>query len=243
MNPLIVLSMLGWILVSMSAARIFELGSRERSLFLPVSFLAGTFVVVVAPRFLSPAVLICLIGILGASLRPLADIFRRVRDEHDRNLLSGVLDELILTMKAGRSLKFAIIEVSDRTPGRLSRIFREIAARLDHGGSAGGMRGLSAELMSEFGRAHRSSAKVVDQIVSFRRICRVRTSFRRKSGQVTAQTRAQAAISCLLYAPLVIFHFNQADEPWNSRLAVSLGAFCCAQIWIHLGSRRVKWTV
>jgi Flp pilus assembly protein TadB len=243
MNPLIALSALGWILFSMSAARIFELGSRERSLFAPVSFFAGTLLVSVAPRFLSPVVLLCLIGILGASLRPLAEFFRRFLDEKDRKSLPALLDELVLTMKAGRSLRFALIEVSGRTNERLGRVLREISARLEHGASVEGMRGLSLELMREMARIHRSNVKVVDQVASFRRICRVRENFRRKSGQVTAQTRAQAAISFLLFAPLVGFHFHQSDEPWNARLALALGLFLAAQAWIHFGSRRVRWTV
>lgn len=243
MNPLIALSALGWILFSMSVARIFELGPRARSLFAPVSFFAGTLLVSVAPRFLSPVVLLCLIGILGASLRPLAEFFRRFLDERDRAALPALLDELVLTMKAGRSLRFALVEVSDRTKGRMGRVLREIAARLEHGASMDGMRGLSLELMREMSRIHRSQVKVVDQVVSFRRICRVRANFRRKSGQVTAQTRAQAAISFLLFAPLVVFHFHQSEDPLNGRLALAVVMFLGAQAWIHFGSRRVKWTV
>lgn len=243
MFPIIIMTTLGWILLSVSVLRTISLEARSKSLFASALFSAGLVVVIVGPRILSPVVLLCLIGIIGIGLRPSVRFLRRFLDEREQMELPMVLDELILAMKAGKNLRTATSEVGRRTSGRLGKLFREIGARLERGADPPAWQGLSGEIVGEIIKAYRANTKVIDRLIAYRRRCRARANFRRKSGQVTSQTRAQAIISLAIYVPMIFIHESQAEEGMSFRLPLSLALFVAAQIWIHIGARRIRWTV
>jgi Flp pilus assembly protein TadB len=184
-----------------------------------------------------------IVGVLGLSLSPIRHIRRIYFEKRMHESLLGLLDEVILSMRSGHSLRITLEIVGNRHPGLIGHIFIEIARRLEHGSGSDGLHGISLELMTEFARAHQSNVKIIDQICLYRRTCRIKSNFRRKSGQVTAQTRMQSVLTCVLYAPLLGFYIFSVQQPFSSRLFLSVGLFSVAQVWIHFGSRRVKWCI
>lgn len=183
----------------------------------------------------------CLIGALALILRGASRFFHRHAEIALLEALPSFLDRAILSMKAGRPLKTALRESARELSPSLARRWHEISDRLEFSGSDDGL----SPTEREFLRALRSAggAKVIDRLEAWRHSARLREEFRRKSGQITLQARAQAALAAFLFVPVFFWNVFGVERPSFRRCALAVSLFALAQVWIHVASRRWKWTV
>ena len=239
----ILVPMLGSLLLMMSVRRmsvIKALSERGHRAFFVT---AGFFPLIALAINTSPLVLWCLIGCLVMFLRGLDTFFRRLSPDFSLENALELLDQVILSMKSGRSLRNSLQEAT-RTFSKheMSRVLQELVARLEHGGDFSESSPIAREFLREIRLIEAKGTKMIAAFESFRSLVRTRFIFRRRSGQVTLQTRVQAGVSCLLFAPLLFFQARSGTF-FSARTAISVALFVTAQVWIHFLSRRHTWKV
>jgi hypothetical protein len=156
-----------------------------------------------------------------------------------------ILDQLLLTVQTGASLRSAIKSHVERERGwrhyELMKAYSQLIL-VDEAAS------LSSEvlrdLFEELKWIDQSRTRVLEQLKSLRWHYKVQEDFRRKSVQVAQQTRIQAfVVSCLYVALLAfnIFHFGFLE---NIKLILaSLFLFSIGVVSVFILGRRIKWKV
>lgn len=101
-----------------------------------------------------------------------------------------------------------------------------------------------ARLVSELRWIDSESSTPVRSLSELRERLRNETKIRRRSGQATAQTRAQSIVMTLLFVALAIFSMSffgsSAVVRW---ILLSAPLFFVGSIWIWRGGRTIRWTV
>lgn len=234
---------LGGLLLMLSAHRIFNeqvtCAKKRRALFVT----AAIFPILMTWLGLPSFVLWVLIGTLFLILRGSHHFFYRFPSDLSLENALQLLDQVILSMKSGRSFRTAIKE-SMRAFSRqkMSRVLQEIIERMEHGGRLGTAQPIAREILDEFLAIEASGARMIASLENLRSSFRMKFIFRRRSGQVSLQSRLQAAISSLLYMPLLFFHVR-SGHLFELRTLISIMLFVFAQAWIHMLARRFRWTV
>ncbi|HRO66435.1 MAG TPA: hypothetical protein PL182_02600 [Pseudobdellovibrionaceae bacterium] len=239
----ILVPMLGSLLLMMSVRRMSvakALSERKHRAFFVT---AGFFPLVALAINTSPLVLWCLIGSLVLFLRALDTFFRRFSTDFTLENALELLDQVILSMKSGRSLRNSLQDaVRTFSKHEMSRVLQELVARMEHGGDFSKSQPIAREILREIRLIDAKGTKMIAAFESFRSLVRTRFIFRRRSGQVTLQTRVQAGVSCLLFAPLLFFQLRSGNFS-DVRTVISVILFVVAQVWIHFLSRRHAWKV
>lgn len=226
--------MIGLLIVLASAPRTTFTRARDRVLL-------GVFVFLCALTTKNPFITWCLIGAIAAFLRG-ASRFFHLRDEKALSeALPHFLDRVILSLKAGRPLKIALRESARELSPPARKKWAEISDRLEFSGSDDDLSRSDRELLRGFRDA--GGGKITERLEAWRSSVRLREEFRRKSGQVTLQIRAQAALASLLFAPAFVWNVFGTDHPSVQRCVIAAVLFAAAQIWIHFGFGRWAWTV
>ncbi|MBL7689534.1 MAG: hypothetical protein JNJ49_15965 [Bdellovibrionaceae bacterium] len=100
-----------------------------------------------------------------------------------------------------------------------------------------------ARLVSELRWIDRESPTPVRSLNDLRERLRNETKIRRRSGQATAQTRAQSIVMTLLFVALAIFSMSFFGTSEVVRwILLSAPLFIVGSIWIWRGGRRIRWT-
>ncbi|MBX3033724.1 MAG: type II secretion system F family protein [Bdellovibrionaceae bacterium] len=239
----IVVPMLGSLLLMMSVQRMSVMKALSEHKHRAFFVTAGFFPLIALAINTSPLVLWCLIGSLLVFLRVLDAFFRRFSPDFSLENALELLDQVILSMKSGRSLRNSLQDaVRTFCRHEMSRVLQELVARLEHGGDFSKSQPLAREFLREIRLIEAKGTKMIAAFESFRSLVRTRFIFRRRSGQVTLQTRVQAGVSCLLFAPLLLFHLR-SGKFLDARTLISVVLFVIAQLWIHFLSRRYTWKV
>lgn len=226
--------MLGLPLVLMSVPRKFVERSRRR-VFLAVIILLC--VITTKNALLSWS----LIGAFALILRGASRFFQFRAEKALIEALPLFLDRVILNLKAGKALKQALRESARELSPAAKERWNEISDRLDLAGSDDDLSPAERELLRGFRNV--GTAKVTERLEGWRHSLRLREEFRRKSGQVTLQVRAQAALAIFLFAPVFLWNVFGVEHVSIRRCATALALFVLAQVWIHVVFRRWKWTV
>lgn len=90
----------------------------------------------------------------------------------------------------------------------------------------------------------KSESRVGEQLEMFKRGLKVKVSFIRRTEQVTRQIKAQAMVSCLVYALIFTLSYYQLNL-MDSFLTViaSLGLFLTGIFTIFRFGKKIKWTI
>lgn len=147
------------------------------------------------------------------------------REHSRRRIESEFLDAMILEMRAGRSFRAALSELSSVARGS------EFALCLRE-----------ARVVAEIAQIERVSHQALERLLLWRRRIRLESDFRRRFGQVSAQVRAQGLVIALLFA--AIFIFNLRRGAWlhdSTAMMTSVALFGLGLVLIFRLGGRVKW--
>lgn len=167
---------------------------------------------------------------------------RRGRDLTMEEALSA-LDRVLLSVKSGRSLRSALREISEeKGPPATVKLWKSFRERFEHGGGFDSSQLLSGEILAELRLTEKRGTRATESLESLRSNLRLRLEFRRRSGQLTLQTRLQAFLASFLYLPLLCWQFFEGNF-FRQRTLISFSLFLVSQIWIHWLSKRFQWKV
>lgn len=170
-------------------------------------------------------------------------IERRIRFKE--KFLSN-LNVIILKMKSGKSFRNALLELIDSCERHESLLFSELyngvvflhqIERLEKN------RFLKTVLF-EFQAVDMQPHMALRRLTSLRDKIRLEENFRRKSGQVSAQARAQALVLSVIYFALMVFVLRTFGWDQNRNLILtSVFLFGTGLIGVFRIGRGIKWKV
>lgn len=176
---------------------------------------------------------------------------RQARVEND---LPKWLGNLIMRMRMGRSLEASLEEELSKnhssTRFHMLAIARVVSFSPQNDSipsSRDSLVSLPPKIRSiaeELRRINLLPSRQIEELERWRSRIRDSETFRRKSNQAMAQTRAQALVLGLIYVALAGFAvaaFGWATVRGSMRVSVPL--FITGVFWIWRGGGRVKWTV
>ena len=239
------ISLFGHLLISHSITRIAEeFAFPHRMIRL---FELGNLFLIAVLLFLpsSSVMLWLLIGILLISLKFFPPILRFFLLRSLRRSLIPFFDAIILSLHAGRSFRTAVAEAIEmQTPWVKIQLHEMMMSIMKTETAINVKSALLKALQEEFAEIDRSKSRCLEQMMALRREYKMIEEFRRRSVQVTHQTRLQAIIVTALYAGLlsfVIVQFGFKDH--RTVIFLSLLLFAGGLIWIFLMGKRLKWKV
>ncbi len=162
-----------------------------------------------------------------------------------RDNIVSILDELVLRLRVGGSLRESIAQTSQRREGLLRLVLDEIYTSIIYPKEQNSHADpLVANLIEELKAIDKSAAKSVQQLQSLRSRYKTEERFRRKSGRALAQVRAQSFILSILYFCLLVgsaWYFGFRTHAWL--YLISFVLFALGLLWVYLGGRSLKWKV
>jgi Flp pilus assembly protein TadB len=209
--------------------------------------LFGAMSVICSCYFPSVAVIAVVIYVMTALSLPQGIRWRRLA-EFERSKVH-FLSHLVMRMKTGESLRTAlsgvVVECQYRQPV-LVFFYQQLQTSLLMGEVSRSLCKMRAveELARALIRAEKSSHHCVSRLQSLRELYQKRSDFRRRSGQVTTQLRAQAVLLALLYFALSIGMFwEYGTEKYIELRLLSLLLFFLGIIMIFYLGRRLRWKI
>jgi Flp pilus assembly protein TadB len=156
------------------------------------------------------------------------------------------LSLVILKMKSGKSFRHAFSETITESDPYLREklaeindlvVFSQQHALTQH-------TAFIRHLVCELRLADQAPHASLKRLQTFRDRLRGEDDFRRRSGQVLRQIRAQSLLMVGLYVAVMAFVIRQFGfRPHIRLISVSLLLFTLGISWIWLGGRRLKWKV
>ncbi len=158
-----------------------------------------------------------------------------------------IITRLILKMKAGRAFRQAlaeiIAEVDPHMRATLSEV-RDLVVFSQHDATETAESPLLRSIVHEFRLVDSLPHAALRRLIVFREKNQTENEFRRKSGQVLHQIRAQSLLLGGLYLAVLGFVSHQFGAMKHVQLIfASLILFSMGQFWIWWGGRRWKWKV
>ncbi|MNT27442.1 hypothetical protein D3C72_1630730 [compost metagenome] len=203
------------------------------------------FVVSGAILHSEPFILWLFIGILLISLKFSPKILRFILERRLATAIIPFLDAVILGLQAGQSFRSSLHAAIESQSGWIRNQLRDLYNSVVMSDEVIDLKSaLLADLREEFREIDRSQMKCADQLRALRRQLKMREDFRRRSGQVTQQIKAQAIIVTALFCALAGFVIAQFGWKEHAKLILlSSAVFILGLIWIFLMGRRFKWNV
>lgn len=159
----------------------------------------------------------------------------------------SVLTRLILKMKSGRAFRQALSEIIDEVdPQMRSSLLeaRDLVVFSQHDAIETVHSPILRAVVCEFRLADQLPHAALRRLLVFREKIQTENEFRRKSGQVLKQIRAQSMLLGGLYLAVLAFVAHQFGAMKHIRLIfASVFLFVMGQIWIWWGGKRFKWKV
>lgn len=162
-----------------------------------------------------------------------------------RNLIS-ILDNLIIQIRTGKSLRDAVLETAAQLKDPLRYYLHEMSSAMEFSSNLESKikDPLFSETLSELVHIHRAAHKQIDRIKTFRRKVKIEEDFRRKSGQVSMQTRAQALVLGIIFCGLLLFTLTVHGFAGNeSIISSALALYFIGLILLFRIGRGYKWKV
>lgn len=191
----------------------------------------------------SAFILIILAQIIGIRLIVATLVRRRLKIAEFE--VCGFVNEIIVEMRAGSGFQTAFSTASchqsDFLKYQLSLLGQSfLNARL----SVNLPSKFLQQAFQEIFEAHQVAHNAISRLMALRHRIRVMSDFRRKSGQATAQVRAQVLLMVGLYIATVLFMaFQIGLETIKMELSVSGMLFLMGGIWMYRIGRRHKWKI
>ncbi len=185
------------------------------------------------------------IGILLISLKFFPRIFNFFLEKRFKNNVVRLLDELILEMKMGRSFRFSLKIIAEKTSGWMGHQIKIIVQNLEKDEPSISVKSASvADFERMISLIDKSNSKNLDRVIGLRNHYKMLQNFRRRSGQVSAQIRMQAIIVTILYLSLLTFVIVQFGFMKQQKLIFcSISMFLLGLFVIFYVGRKLKWKV
>lgn len=185
------------------------------------------------------------IGILLKSLKFFPIILRIFLNRKIRKTLIPYLDLVILNIQSGKSMHVSMREATEIQEGWMKNQLKEVHLYVfSEGASPPAKSALLKRFSTELHRIAHSQSKYFEQLKALRRELKMQEDFRRRSGQVTQQLKAQAIIVTALYLALLAFVILQFGFKENRQIVLSsVAIFKVGLFWMFMIGRRMKWKV
>lgn len=155
----------------------------------------------------------------------------------------SILDEIILEMRMGRSLREALQKCSKGHPVWLQKHFDELLTAFSYR-QAFFAHEIPEHAVNELREIFVASMRQLERLKSLRRRRKIEMDFRQKSRKALVQVRMQSGILALLFVPLLIFQL--ANRPWHSQkeiVIVACALFAAGSWWIVSAGRNYRWKI
>lgn len=156
-----------------------------------------------------------------------------------------ILDQIIMCMRSGRSMKEALRMVAHENTGFIQFQIQEIIHFLNYPSqNTKDHFLLVSEIKKELLSIQNNPSKAVDQIKSMRYKYKIEQDFRRRSRQASLQAQIQSIIMSFLYLSLLFYVIFQHGLAKNLKIIlISLFLFSIGAIFSHFIGRNLKWKV
>lgn len=189
------------------------------------------------------AVFIIYIGIFFVSLIFFHRILYFFAEKTFQKLQLNLLDQLIMSLKSGKSASQSLRQVTNRLNEWEKVVFKPLLFCFE-------VKNHEIKVLCSSHKAYfseiitilNSHSKIIDQLVSFRDGLKIQVNLRRKSSQVTQQLKAQAFVAIGLYVGMFFISWNflsLKDHP--TIIFISLLFFLCGEFLVFLMGGRIKW--
>jgi hypothetical protein len=155
------------------------------------------------------------------------------------------LDHTILSIQAGLSLRSAVKESAQRFHGwKRYELLKASSSLIIASNKSQLQSAVLQQLFDEIRWIDESRNKTLEQFKSLRWHYKVYEDFRRKSGQISQQSRIQAVVMTLLYVALFIFNAIEFGFSGHQGLILfSVALFSTGLILVFTLGRRMKWKI
>jgi hypothetical protein len=164
-----------------------------------------------------------------------------------REIFMSSLTRLILKMKAGRAFRQALNEIIEEVEPQMRASLVEIRDFVifsQHEPSTHMSSPILESIVNEFRLADQSPHAALRRLLVFREKIHTENDFRRRSGQVLRQIRAQSLLLGGLYLAVLAFVSHQFGAMKHIQIIfASIFLFSVGQFWIWWGGRNWKWKV
>lgn len=175
----------------------------------------------------------------------LRSIFLMQAKNFFRENIVNIMDQIIMCMRSGRSIKEALVLVSVDCDEFEKFQLKEILNFLNFPNeSLKSSNLLTLELQKELHFIQNSPAKSVDQLKSLRQKFKIEKNFRRKSRQASLQSHIQSLIMGFLYVSLFLYLFFQGNLLNNFKyILFSFVLYIFGATMSFFIGRKLKWKV
>lgn len=155
------------------------------------------------------------------------------------------LDQILMSLQAGMSLRGAIQSIIDYEVGWEKIELTKAYSAMLLGAEKKHLRSqILTELFDELRLIDQKRAKTIEQIRSLRWRYEILENFRRKSGQVSQQTRIQSFVLTILYVALLLFSHRNFDLTKYIYLTVaSVTLFLAGFALVFILGRKISWKI
>ena len=185
------------------------------------------------------------IGIILITLKFSPKIFHFFRQRRLRKCLIPLCDALILSMQAGRPLRLATADAIDNFSGWQKNLLQEMLLNAFVGEASEQVSEPHIrQFLTDLRDIEQSQNKVIEQLRALRRQLKICDDLRRKSGQLSEQAHAQAAVITMLFLALLTYVVGQFGyaQHWRLILFATL-LFAAGIVLIIRIGRSFKWTI
>lgn len=156
---------------------------------------------------------------------------------------NGILDEVILTMQSGATLRIAMQTVISKESGFLKVQLQEILNQIVFPENVLTIQDPNIlRILKEFLEVDQARAKSLDQLKSFRRILNLEKEFDRKESQIQASVQMQMGLMLILFCALLAFVGNKFGFAQNlGIIGLSVMLFIGGLIIMYFVGRNRKW--
>ncbi len=162
-----------------------------------------------------------------------------------QRILVPFLDHTILSIQTGIPLRNAAKESAQRFTGwKKYELLKACSSLILSSEQMNLQSGVLCHLFDEIRWIDQGRNKTLEQLKSLRWHYKVHEDFRRRSGQISQQTRIQAIVMTILYVCLLLFNgfeFGFADH--LALILFSVALFSVGLILVFTIGRRLKWKV
>lgn len=157
------------------------------------------------------------------------------------------LDRVILKMRLGHGFRAAALQVlAENSDGFFTKKMQEWfkTTTITRHNTESAVSDQLRQVLVEFEAATKDAHLAIERMQALRRKLKMRSEFRRRSGQILTQVRLQALLLLGLYLALGIYVVNNGD--WQRHLglmAMSAALFIVGQILLFKMGKGIRWKV
>lgn len=154
-----------------------------------------------------------------------------------------ILDQIIISMSAGKSFKQSFLEVSKRISPKFKNIIINLYYNREFSNkNITNIEKIATEFVTELIIIEKNQSKCLDKIKNYRRQLQIINNFRRKSGQVRIQSQIQSIVMAFLYFGLLIYVFFEFGfSQYSNLILISFSFFIIGILGVLKIGRSMTW--